>query len=89
MTSIPCMADWATAGRHLRCRPYEEFAAVTAATMGHPDPVLSNIRLTDDNGVELGLVVAPRRGVVLTANGPTIYLRRLEDRAQRSREQAA
>jgi hypothetical protein len=57
--------------------------------MRRPDSASSDIRLTNENGIELGVVVAPRRDVVLAANGATIYLQRPQAGARHDRDHAA
>lgn len=90
MTSIQYAADcWKTNGRRQFCRKTRSLASVYAAKMRRPNSASSDIRLRNESGIELGVVVAPRREVVLGANGPTIYLRKSPGAARQDRGQAA
>ncbi len=78
MTSIPYTADWWYSGQpNQRCRRGSSTAPTITGAPGRPTLVrASDVRLTDERGVELGTIVAPRHRVVLAAHGPTLYLQR-------------
>jgi hypothetical protein len=92
MTTIQCSLDWwGRGGRRRVCRRVSSLASVLAGVMSRgAGTASSDIRLVDENGMELGVIVAPHPGVTLTANGPTILLQRLEPAVvRRGQEHAA
>ena len=78
MTSIPYAADWWYSSQREPCSRTASSATATVAPArgrsSHPRAI--DVQLLDERGVELGTIVAPRQGVVLAANGPTLYLQR-------------
>ena len=90
MTSTQCVVDWwKTGGRRQFSPENGSVASIWVTSMNRPQSVLRDIRVTDEDGNELGVVVAPRRDFVLAANGPTIYLQRTPAEVSQGRGQAA
>ncbi len=81
MTSIPYTSNWVCEGRRHSCttggRKVVGAAALTEVSI---QSNTCDMRLADQTGRSIGVVIAPRSDVMLNANGPTLYLERRRDR---------